>query len=606
MVNPLLSSEERLQYLEQLSKRFVLAPAYPNTKVPIGKNWNNPDPHQPFNRTDYIGNNAVIVTGKPSDLFVVDVDNVELFSFLIKKLNVEIPKTFKVKTGSGKFHIYFNYPKDGKDYRKKKKKVLGVDLMGDGGCVVSPKSIHPDTKQSYEVIENILPVDPPQWLIDLYWDNRAAWKNVDVRTSKHISNEIKELIINNAEKGKRSEAMMSVIDSLVSKGFSDEQIFYTFYSYSIGEKFISVGDTRDEWLSKQIEKARSYVSTNQGLLELLESDKDEYYNSIINNIDVGFGEKFIQAAPPKVAPIIEGILPQKGCLVIIGPPGIGKSLFTLNISMHMGNPPAKGIFELLNVPKPVKSVFLQSENDQYSLWNRVRTITSADPGMKSGYRNVFIPSFNGRSRCIGFVFRSEYFRKLLMTLKQKTGAQVAIIDPAISFMGAEENSNSEIRASLDSLTRVATDADMSVILVHHPGKVGNMGVYTGRGASALADWASNLMTMNIVSMNNTKCVKITIEKSRTSAVIDPFHIMLNENLIFKKYEPHVGMVSTIIQVLLQNGGTISTQAGLLDAIKQYDSNISVSGVKKAIEQAAEQKLIRITVGSKNSKSFSII
>jgi len=260
---------------------------------------------------------------------------------------------------------------------------------------------------------------------------------------------------------------------------------------------------------------------------------------------------------------------------------------------------------LLNVPKPVKSVFLQSENDQYSIWNRVHTITSANPGMKFGYRNVFIPSFNNRARCIGFDFRSENFRKLLMNLKDKTDAQVAIIDPAISFLGAEENSNSEIRASLDSLTRVATDADMSVILVHHPGKMGNMGVYTGRGASALPDWASNLMTMNVVSINNTKCVKITIEKSRTSAVIDPFHIMLNENLIFKKYEPHVGLVSTIIQVLLENGGTINTQAGLLDAIKQYDSNISVSGVKKAIEQAAEQKLIRITVGSKNSKSFSI-
>jgi len=85
MVNPLLSSEERLQYLEYLSKRFVLAPAYPNSKVPKGKGWNNPDPHQPFNRTDYIGNNAVIVTGKPSDLFVVDVDNVQLFNFIIKK-----------------------------------------------------------------------------------------------------------------------------------------------------------------------------------------------------------------------------------------------------------------------------------------------------------------------------------------------------------------------------------------------------------------------------------------------------------------------------------------------------------------------------------------
>ena len=605
MVNPLLSSEERLQYLEQLSKRFVLAPAYANSKVPIGKDWNHPDLSKQFNKNDYVGKNAVIITGKTSDVFVVDVDNVELFNFMIEKLNPDFPKTFTVRTGSGKFHIYYKYPRDGREYRKKTKKVFGIDLMGDGGCVVSPKSIHPDTKQAYEVIENVLPVDPPKWLIDLYWDDRPAWKNVDIAKDRRISDPIKDLILNGVAKGKRSEAIMSVIDSLVSKGFSDEQIYYVFYSYQIGEKFRSVGNTRDEWLSKQIEKARAYVSTNIATMELYETDKEEYYNSIIDNVDVDFGRKFSESVPPAAEPIIEGVLAKGGCTVLVGGSGIGKSVLTMNLSMWAAVAPPNGIFGMLKVPKPVKSVFLQSENDQHTLWDRVHKITSADPDMKEGYRNVFIPSFNGRARCIGFDFRSEYFRKLVMILKAKTKADVLVVDPAISFLGAEENSNSEIRESLDALTRIATDANMSVILVHHPGKMGNMGVYSGRGASAIADWASNLLTLNTVKLSNVKCIKVTVEKSRTSSVIDPFYIQMDQNLIFRKYDPHGPLVSTVMEVLMQNGGTISTQAGFLDAIKLYDDSISVSGAKKAIEQAADQKLISIKVGTKNSKSFTI-
>ena len=604
MKYPYLCDEQRLHYLELLSERFKLAPAYPNSKVPIGENWNNPLPFQRFNKNDFIGNNAVILTGKLSDVLVVDVDNMELFDFMKKRLKVSIPKTFTVKSGKRGYHYYFNYPKDGRTYTTKLKEIFGIELIGDGKCVVSPKSIHPETFNSYEVTENFRPVDPPQWLINLYWDDRAALKKVIIEKDKRISSNIRELIEQKTPIGKRSDVMWEVLCSLV-KEFSEEQIFYIFYTYPVGEKFISVGNTKIEWLSKQIEKAKAHVSNEQGTVEINETEEDEYYNSIINNIDVEFGAKFIHSEPPKVDPIIEGLLPYKGNLVIIGPPGIGKSIFTLNLSMYVGNPPANGIFDLLNVPKAIKSVFLQSENDQQTLWDRVRKITSADNDMLKGYQNVFIPGFNGRVRCIGFDFNSKHFRKLLMTLKHKTDAQMLIIDPAISFLGAEENNNTEIRKSLDALISVTTDLDMSVILVHHPGKAGNMGVYTGRGASAIADWASNLMTLNYSSHGNVKCIKVTVEKSRTSSVIDPFYVMLDENLIFKKYDPYGPLISTVIQVLMQNGATINTQAEFIKQIRLYDDKISVSSAKQAIEEAVNQKLISTMDGKRNSKTFTI-
>jgi hypothetical protein len=600
-----LYEERRLKYLRDLSKRFKLAPAYPFSKTPIGNDWNNPGKIKDYNDNDFLNKNAVILTGKVSDVFVLDIDHVELFNYSAKKYGWTSPKTFTVKTGNG-FHYYFNYPNDGRGYRKKSKKVLGIDLIGDGGCVVSPYSYHPDTKQPYHVIEPMLPVDAPQWLIDLYWDDRPEWKNVNIKNAKRIPSEIKSLIENGTETGKRSEAMMSVINSLIANQYSDEQLFSIFYTERIGQKFMSVGATKNEWLEKQINKARKFVSENQSSLELYESDKDTYYNTILKNINVNFGRKFIDSAPPTTDPIIEGILPIGGQTVLIGPTGVGKSIFTLNLSMWAGISPANGFFGMLKVPKPVKSVFLQSENDQYTLWQRVIKITSADPEMKDGYRNVYIPSYAGRARLIGFDFRSEYFRKLMVTLKTKTGADIAIIDPAISFLGCDENSNTEIRSSLDSLTKVATELSISVLLVHHPGKVGITNVYTGRGASALADWSTNLITLSPVQLSNVNCIKLTVQKSRTSSSIDPFHIIMNDDLIFEKYNPHGNLIDTILEVLMQNGGKFSTQSNFLDAIKMYDDSISIAGAKKAIQEAANQGLINIIAGTKNSKSFSIV
>jgi hypothetical protein len=85
-------------------------------------------------------------------------------------------------------------------------------------------------------------------LIDLYWDDRPEWKNVNIKNAKRIPSEIKSLIENGAEIGKRSEAMMSVIDSLVANRYSDEVIFSIFYTEPIGQKFMSVGATRNQWL----------------------------------------------------------------------------------------------------------------------------------------------------------------------------------------------------------------------------------------------------------------------------------------------------------------------------------------------------------------------
>ena len=69
----------------------------------------------------------------------------------------------------------------------------------------------------------------------------------------------KKLIREGECQGKRSEAMMSVIDSLVHAKVSEQTIIGIFDEHQIGEKYRGKGPGKREWLIGQINKAREFV-----------------------------------------------------------------------------------------------------------------------------------------------------------------------------------------------------------------------------------------------------------------------------------------------------------------------------------------------------------
>ena len=87
--------------------------------------------------------NVGIVTGTPSDVFILDFDvRSGGRETLIELMNdfPQIRETFRVRTGGGGWHLYFQNPKGGV---KSNAGVLpGMDVRGEGGGVVSPGSIH--------------------------------------------------------------------------------------------------------------------------------------------------------------------------------------------------------------------------------------------------------------------------------------------------------------------------------------------------------------------------------------------------------------------------------------------------------------------------------
>jgi hypothetical protein len=352
---------KQLAIFREMSKEFALVRM--NGKRPVEKGWQK----YCYDRREFdeigfrMGDNAGIACGPASGVLVLDIDDSEAFEEVASKKRWTLPLTYTVLTGSGNFHHYFQYPQDGKQYGNKNFKKLGFDLRGVGGVIVAPCSIHPDTGMPYIIHSDVLIADPPDWLLDLYDDGRLVVdctsdedispdEDVDVSLIP-ISEDTKRLIIGGAPKGKRSEAIMSAINSLVNAGVETAKIFGIFESYPIGEKYREKGNSKRKCLNAHIEKAKeSKFKTAQQTVETFTAIQ-------LDEEDV---------LPPDW--IIEGLLPV-GLTLLAGAPKAGKTRLVTQIGLGVST--GEKIFEKIEVNKcDVLCLFL--EDSKWRIKERLR------------------------------------------------------------------------------------------------------------------------------------------------------------------------------------------------------------------------------------------
>lgn len=221
---------------------------------------------------EFIGHNAGIACGPASGLLVVDVDDMEGFQELCENNNWEIPETMTVVTGSGNRHYYYKYPTDGDEYRNRshkddstKKSIF--DVRGLGGVIVAPGSIHPDTGKEYYLLNDLEPVNAPDWLKIYSRRKKPEGRmssplkkeyspiNLDVNNYK-LAGELKRKIFEGIPKGLRSEGCWEIYIELIKAGLTDDEIIVIFDKYAIGDKYREKGNGRVKWLKGELTRAR--------------------------------------------------------------------------------------------------------------------------------------------------------------------------------------------------------------------------------------------------------------------------------------------------------------------------------------------------------------
>jgi Bifunctional DNA primase/polymerase, N-terminal/AAA domain/Primase C terminal 2 (PriCT-2) len=114
-----------------------------------------------------------IATGAESGIFVIeadtpeghDVDGIASLKALEEK-HGPLPETLMAVSPSGSVHYYFNYPKGASIKNSASNIAPGVDVRGEGGMVIAPPSVRKDGQ--YRWLNDVFPLaDAPRWLIDL-------------------------------------------------------------------------------------------------------------------------------------------------------------------------------------------------------------------------------------------------------------------------------------------------------------------------------------------------------------------------------------------------------------------------------------------------------
>jgi putative DNA primase/helicase len=117
----------------------------------------------------------------------VDVDN--MWWLDERQAEHGILETKMVKTGKGGYHLYFLRPKGVEIPNVSKKANRGFECKSHNQYLMAPGSIHPETGNVYEIVQNIDPQPMPDWLIDEILHANASKPAGDARKpgSRHIS-----------------------------------------------------------------------------------------------------------------------------------------------------------------------------------------------------------------------------------------------------------------------------------------------------------------------------------------------------------------------------------------------------------------------------------
>jgi len=158
--------------------------------------------------------NVGIVTGRISGLVVVDVDTRHGGPASVAEAEAAhgpLPPTVEAATGGGGRHLYYAHPAATVANRVAIRP--GIDVRGDGGCVVAPPSLHPSGHR-YAWIAGHGPDELPLALPPLHFFGRAG----AARPVGHSPLHWRRLIREGIGEGQRNNSIASLTGHLLWRG----------------------------------------------------------------------------------------------------------------------------------------------------------------------------------------------------------------------------------------------------------------------------------------------------------------------------------------------------------------------------------------------------
>jgi len=488
--------------------------------------------------------NVGVVTGKDSGLLVLDIDlQKEGVQESKKKLEQKgnLPYTPQVRTGGGGEHIFMTYPDNGTIYGNKANLggLIGIDVRGEGGYVVAHPSKHISGKKYVWAINHLgtkISAVPP-WLLSMlqekpvqapgawratggnsYW--AKLWEGIATPGRNDAASKLAGRLLGRGMPVEEVEIVLSLWNSFNTPPLSHEELVRTIKSINRSEE------------SKPTAGA---IVSAQWLLEQPQEEIKEI--------------------------ITKGILPEGAGLILTGEGGSGKSLLSLEMALRISKGMPIWDFE---VPEAKRVLIIQSENPLGQMKRRLNNIAR---GLKisdvSGI-SIVEPEFRAD-------INQERDRRKIKDRIEKTQAKVILLDPLVSYHSSNENDNVQMRRTLDHLTQIASEMNVSWIVIHHDAKPGEFkkgNKYSFRGASSIRDWARTMIGLEIKGNNSGRTLRV-LNFNKINFGPDQTPIILERNIYWVHEITEDATVSVVVECLLSMGGFSKGKLPLVKEIMKF-------------------------------------
>ena len=455
--------KEILKYAnEYLDSGWSVLPVKPEEKRPYMTNWLQ------YNRTrvqknvmenwftNLTGAGIGIVTGKISNLVVLDVES--YCPTPIEELLKKYPTQMVSRTGSGGYHLFYQYPTHVAHVGNRVGLFDGIDLRADGGFIVLPPTIHPSGGR-YEWISRGIPGAFPYSLLDVQAQPKAQGDGWITETLRGVS------------EGGRNDACARLAGYFFKKGMNADIVEALLIEWNErNDPPLPINEIRTT--IKSIE--RSHVGAPTQFTQLQYTD-DKPAEEKPNTFDVMKMTDYVKGYGGEgVSWLMEDWLPDKSITFLVSPPESYKTWILLDLAVSIsGGVPFLGRYEV-NQQGP--TMIIQQEDSHTGLTDRLALIAEqkmgATPKIEDDEWQVPVmpdlPIYIHPSRMLRFDNPKvlEELEAQIATIRPK----VIMIDPLYSTTATTDNYMANLANQMMVLKAWRDKYGCSFVIAHHSKK----------------------------------------------------------------------------------------------------------------------------------------
>jgi hypothetical protein len=494
--------------LECLGKGWCVIPAQPRGKKPLIE-WRRFIDRRPTSQeveawwAKWPDANVVIVTGRVSGLVVVDVD-VKRGADPAKAYE-QYPTGLASRTGGGGAHLFYAYP-EGVEHVPNRVGKDGFDVRADGGYVVAPPSIHPDTGRAYAWVSQEEPGECPEWVLAPPAEEEEEGKD------KWLSE-----LLEGCDAGGRNNACARIAGYFAAKGMAFGIAISLLKQWNKGNKPpLSKGEIKTT-LASVYRTAERNGTLRKARERTKDADEQQQKSGNFELMD--FRRYMATFGDVAVRWQIEDWIPQQTIAFVVSPPGSYKTWLTFDLAIAVASGrPFLGHFPVKD-PGPV--FLVQQEDFHGQIAERLATVTvakfNAAPPAKHEQGDDFqvqlppdLPIFIHTERRLRFGDPEIMgaLRKRIAEIKPR----LVIIDPLYSA-GSTEDFMAKTAEQMFILKRLRDEFGCSFVVVHHT-KKGSDEEKEGAAPKRESIWGSQFLNAfletgwQIRRTDEANCIKV--------------------------------------------------------------------------------------------------